>query len=72
MIGELATAAPPVMLQLAYSKPQAAAVLGISVDSFDRYVGRDIKAVRRGKLRLYPRSELERWLRENACRPPGV
>jgi hypothetical protein len=26
----------------------------------------DLRVVRRGKLRLFPVSELERWLRENA------
>ncbi len=51
---------------LAYSKPQAAAALGISINSFERHVQPELRVVRRGKLRLFPATELERWLRENA------
>jgi hypothetical protein len=53
---------------IALAKPQAAAVLGMSVDSFDRYVGPHVRCVRRGRLRLYPVRELERWATENAER----
>jgi hypothetical protein len=49
-------------------KPEAAAALSMSVDSFDRYVGPFVKCVRRGRLRLYPVSELQRWADENAER----
>jgi hypothetical protein len=48
------------------SKTTAAAMLGVSVDSFDRYVMPHVKCVRRGKLRLFPVAELERWARESA------
>ena len=53
--------------RLAYSKPEAAAALGISINSFERHVQPELRLVRRGKLRLFPVSELERWLRENAA-----
>lgn len=52
--------------RLAYSKPEAAAVLGVSINSFERHVQPELRVIRRGKLRLFPATELERWLRENA------
>ena len=51
---------------LALSKPDAAAVMGMSVDSFERYVMADVRCVRRGRMRLYPVDELRRWLKQNA------
>ncbi len=55
-------------IRLALSKPDAAAALDISVNSFERHVQPELRVVRRGKLRLFPVEELERWLRENAER----
>jgi excisionase family DNA binding protein len=55
-------------LRLALSKAEAAEALGMSVDSFERYVQDEIRLVRRGRLRLIPVVELERWLAENAGR----
>lgn len=52
--------------RLALSKPEAAIALGISINSFERHVQPELRVVRRGKLRLFPVAELERWLRENA------
>jgi hypothetical protein len=49
-------------------KPVAAQVLGMSVDSFDRYVMAEVRCVRRGSLRLFPVAELDRWANENAQR----
>ena len=60
--GQRAAAAHP-DVRLALSKREAAAALGISINSFERHVQPDL---RRGKLRLFPVEELERWLRENA------
>ena len=54
--------------QLALSKPDAAAALDISINSFERHVQPDLRVVRIGKLRLFPVEELERWLRENSER----
>ena len=45
---------------------EAAHALGMSVDSFERYVQPDIRIVRRGRMRLVPVVELERWLDQNA------
>lgn len=55
-------------IRLALSKPDAAAALDISVNSFERHVQPELRVVRRGKLRLFPVAELERWLRENSER----
>ena len=63
--GQRAAAAHP-DVRLALSKREAAAALGISINSFERHVQPDLRLVRRGKLRLFPVEELERWLRENA------
>ena len=53
---------------VAVPKPTAAAMLGMSVDSFERYATRDLRCIRRGRLRLYPVAELERWASDNAER----
>ena len=56
---------------IALPKPQAAAALGMSVDSFERYVMADVRCVRRGRMRLFPVAELERWANDNAERLLG-
>ena len=53
---------------IAVTKPQAAAALSISIDSFERYVQPDLRVIRRGRLRLFTVAELERWANENAQR----
>ena len=60
----LTIAITPIVL----SKPQAAAALSMSVDSFERHVQADLRVIRRGRLRLYPVTELERWANDNAER----
>ena len=55
-------------VRLALSEPDAAAALDISVNSFERHVQPELRVVRRGKLRLFPVAELERWLQENSER----
>jgi hypothetical protein len=52
--------------RIALTRLEAAVSLGMSVDSFERYVQPDIRLVRCGRLRLAPVSELERWVEENA------
>jgi hypothetical protein len=54
--------------RLALSKSEAAEALGISVDSLERYVLRDLRVVRKNRLVLIPVAELERWLDRNASR----
>ena len=56
------------MRPIVVTKPEAAAALSMSVDSFERYVQADLRCVRRGRLRLFPVAELERWADENAER----
>jgi hypothetical protein len=54
--------------RLALTKREAAAALGMSIDSFERHVQPELRVVRRGKLRLVALSEIERWLRENGAK----
>jgi hypothetical protein len=51
---------------LALRRADAAAALGMSLDSFERYVQPDVRCIRRGRLRLVPVTELQRWADENA------
>ncbi len=50
------------------SRAEAAAALGVSVDSFERYVQPHLQVIRAGRLRLVPVSELERWATATAER----
>lgn len=54
--------------RLALSQQEAAAALGVSTDYFQEHLRHEIRCVRRGRRRLYPVSELQRWLDENASR----
>lgn len=47
-------------------KPQAAQLLAMSEDFFEANVMPEIKHIRRGRLKLYPISELERWVELNS------
>ena len=38
----------------------------MSLNSFERHVQPELRVIRRGKLRLFPIRELERWLEANA------
>jgi hypothetical protein len=55
-----------VSVGLALTRSEAAAAIGISLDSFERYVQPELRLVRRGRLRLVPIRELERWLDREA------
>ncbi len=55
--------------RLALTKPEAPEALGISDESFDRYVRPSPPAVAIGARRVYPLSLLSRWLEENAHVP---
>ncbi len=57
---------PPNVPRVALSRQEAAVSLGMSLDSFERHVQPELKLIRRGKLRLIPLVELERWAVENA------
>jgi hypothetical protein len=52
--------------RLAVTRAEAAHALGMSINSFERHVQPELRIVRRGKLRLIPVREIERWLEENA------
>ena len=52
--------------RLALTRQEAAAALGMSINSFERHVQPELRLVRRGKLRLIPVREIERWLEDNS------
>jgi excisionase family DNA binding protein len=54
--------------RLALSPEEAARALGVSRDFFDRHVLPELRVVRRGRRRLVPLRELERWLEQAAGR----
>jgi hypothetical protein len=62
---EVATA--PVR-RIAVSRAEAAALLSMSLDSFERYVQPSIRLIRVGRMRLVPVDELRRWADEEAER----
>jgi hypothetical protein len=66
-VGVTAAKSRPKPLPLALSRKDAAAALGMSLDSFERHVQPEIRLVRRGSMRLVPVRELERWLEANAA-----
>jgi excisionase family DNA binding protein len=53
---------------MAFSRAEAAAAIGVSVDTFERYVQPELRLIRLGRLRLVPVVELSRWLEQNAAR----
>jgi excisionase family DNA binding protein len=53
--------------RLAYRLEEAAEVLAVSVEFLNEHVRPHVRVVRRGRVLLFPRSELERWLEENAA-----
>ena len=55
------------VLRIALRRDEAAQALGMSVDSFERYVQPHVRLIRAGNLRLVPVSELEKWADENAA-----
>jgi hypothetical protein len=64
------TADPPLspIPRLALSREDAAAALGMSLDSFERHVQPTVRMVRLGRMRLVPVAELARWLDDRATR----
>lgn len=53
---------------VALTREQAAASLGMSVDSFERHVQPSIRVIRMGKMVRIPVAELQRWAGEAAER----
>ena len=58
--------------RITLTRAEAATALGMSLDSFERHVQPEVKAIYRGKLRLYRISELERWAERNETRPEAA
>lgn len=54
--------------RIALTPPEAAAAIGVGPDFFDANVAPELRLIRRGRKRLVPVSELERWTTENAER----
>jgi hypothetical protein len=55
-------------VRLALSVNEACAALAVSWDFWHQHVEPEIRLVRRGRRKLIPVRELERWLDENAER----
>jgi hypothetical protein len=55
--------------RLALSPDEAAASIGVSRDFFDEHVAPELRVVRRGRRKLIPVRELERWLEGAAGLP---
>jgi hypothetical protein len=64
MAKKLATTVP----RIALTPPEAAAAIGVGPDFFESYVAPQLRLVRRGRKRLVPVRELERWVAESASR----
>jgi excisionase family DNA binding protein len=54
--------------KLAVSFEEAAGMLGVSLDHFQRHIAAELRCIRSGRRKLVPVSELTRWLEENASR----
>ena len=52
--------------RLSLSPAEAAATLGVSRDFLDHHILPELRIVRRGRRRLIPVRELERWLDQHA------
>jgi hypothetical protein len=59
----------PADARLALRREEAARALGVSDESFDRYVKPFVRVVRLGSLRLYPVPALQEFLEANASAP---
>jgi hypothetical protein len=53
--------------RLAYRPGEAPAVLGVSEDFFNQHIAPKLRWVRRGRIKIVPAAELERWLAANAA-----
>ena len=52
--------------QIAVRRESAAAMLDISLDSFDRHVRPEVAPIRRGRLVLFAVDDLKAWVGDNA------
>jgi excisionase family DNA binding protein len=56
----------PEIPRLALNKQEAAQALGVSLTFFEAEIAHELRMVRRGRRRLVPVAELQRWLQEHA------
>ena len=61
--------APATLPTFALTAKRAAATLDVGPDFFAEHVAPELRVVRRGTKKLYPVTELERWVADNAERP---
>jgi hypothetical protein len=66
---EVAKKLPTTVPRIALTPPEAAAAIGVGPDFFEANVAPELRLVRRGRKRLVPVSELERWVAESAAVP---
>jgi excisionase family DNA binding protein len=64
--------APRTVPRLALSPDEAAEAIGCSRDFFDEHVAGELRIVRRGRRKLIPIVELERWLDRSAALTLGT
>jgi excisionase family DNA binding protein len=57
---------PASIPRLGLTVEEAAQAVGVSESSFKRHVQPELRIVRRGRLRIIPVPEIERWLEGNA------
>lgn len=62
MARKLATSIP----RIALTPAEAAAAIGVGPDFFEANVAPELRLVRRGRKRLIPVTELERWVAQSA------
>lgn len=55
--------------RLALTPAEAASAIGVGPDFFEENVAPELRVVRRGRKRLIPIVEIERWLAENCEHP---
>lgn len=53
--------------RMAFRLEEAAESLGVSLDFFREHVAPDLKLIRKGRVRLVPVGELDRWIEDSAC-----
>lgn len=55
--------------RIALTPAEAAASIGVGPDFFDANVAPELRLIRRGRKRLVPVAELERWVAQSAGAP---
>jgi hypothetical protein len=65
MAKKLATSIP----RIALTPAEAAAAIGVGPDFFEENVAPELRLIRRGRKRLVPLVELERWVNQSVSEP---